>query len=307
MKNFCKSHIVLISLLAAIYSPVSGGVDFVFIEYITRYIDPINLSIVRMFLIALFFVIVHRMMVGPFRIKKKDIPRFLIGGGIGMGTYAVAEAIGISMTSAALSSLLLAGSATFVTIGDRIFNKTKISLRKIICIVTSLVGVFIVVMSVKENDISGSLTGIVVLIIATLLWSAYLLAVKPLHESYSNITVTTGVFVSAAIVDIPLFILYRPEAVLSLGPGHWGMVLIFTLICFALTQFLYLFGLKNLSVTTSAMVMNLMPFITIIISFVIFGRIPGIMQLIGGGIILTSVICVSFEKSQSDKNGIKET
>lgn len=299
-RNTFNKHIKSFAMLALFYELLSIAVDFNFIEYITHYIDPINLAIVRTFIIATIFLMFHRIVVGPFRIKKEDQLRFLVAGGSGLGLYVIAEALGVSLTSASLSSLLLSGVTILTIVADRIVNKVPITPKKAVGVTASVCGVAIIIFGVSDSHISGTLLGILILLIAIVLWTIYLLLVKPLHDKYSTTTVTTGVFLAAAIVDIPIFILYNPGATLNVPAFQWVLVLFFTVVFFAIAQFMYVFALKHVSLALASMALNLTPFLTIICSLIVFGSIPNTVQLFGGLVIVLAVVLVSTDEFKNE-------
>ena len=125
MKSFLSKHGKVAAVLATAYLPVAGGFDFVFIDYISAYIDSVSLVFIRAAASSIMLLAVHLIKEGPLRIAREDRGRLFIGGGLGIGIYYILEAIGISMTSAALSSLILALVPVFGLIGDRMIFKNK--------------------------------------------------------------------------------------------------------------------------------------------------------------------------------------
>lgn len=286
----------LLTILSVLYMPVSGGIDFVFIEYITGTVSSVNLAIIRTFIMAAMFLSVHRIVRGPLRVSRQDIPRFLAAGGAGLGTYAILEATGISMVSASVSSLILSGVTVMATVGDSLINKVPLTRLKAMCVLASEAGVAVIVFGAVDSEASGSLLGVAVLLAATVLFAMYLLLVKPLHGSYSTLTVMTGVFTSAALVDIPVFLCYHSAEILKIQPGQWGVIFLFTVLCFALTQLLYMFAVRELSVVFCSMVLNLMPLVAIAVSLITFGVTPRPAQLFGGAILIAAVAAVSYHE-----------
>ena len=295
MKEIFLKHKKLFALLAAMYLPISGGVDFVFIDYISDYIDSVNLVFLRLLIISVIFLAVHFIKEGRPQIEGRDIPKFLATGAFGTGLYYILESIGIAMTSASLSSLIMASVPAFGLIGDRIAFGNRITRGKLIGVAASIAGVLIIILSTGGSQIKGSLLGIGILILAAVSWTVYIVLAKPLHEKYSMLTITTGIFVGGTIVDIPIFLLYHPERVLSLAPVHWGLIAFFSVICVAAAQLLYLYGVKELSVTTSSIVMNLLPFTAILVSWIVFGEMLTGIQLVGGIIIIGAVTLASVD------------
>ncbi|MCR5033976.1 MAG: DMT family transporter [Clostridia bacterium] len=287
----------ILPLAAALYLPLSGGFDFVFIEYILKYIDSVTLVCVRLIVVSLLLHLAHRVMQGPFRVEKGDMLRFLIAGGLGTGVYYIFEAIGIGMTSAALSSIILAMVPLFGLFGDRIANGTAITVRKLIGVTVSIIGVIIIVFGAGSSEISGTLLGVGLLFMAAIFWALYILIAKPLNGTYSTMTVTTGVFSAGAIVDIPIFFLYKPSNILTLSPGNFFLIILFAVICIGLANLLYMYGVGKLPIIVSSILMNVLPVVTVIVSWIVFHETLTALQLFGGALIIASVIVITVERT----------
>lgn len=299
MGNTDRNGSGILPFLAALYLPFTGGFDFVFIEYIQRYIDPVTLVCLRMIIIAIAFHIAHRILQGPFRVQKQDMLRFLIAGGLGTGVYYLFEAIGIGMTSAALSSIILSMVPFFGLIGDRLLYGTKVTGKKALGVAGSIAGVVIIVFGAGGGDLSGTALGIGLLFVAAAFWAIYIIIGKPLNQKYPSMTVTTAMFTGGALVDLPVFLLYHPENILTLSPRNFLLILVFALLCVALANLLYMYAVGRLNITLSSVLMNLLPLTTILVSWILFHEILAPLQLLGGAMIIASVILTTLEKESA--------
>ena len=284
-------------LIIVLCMPVLGGLDYVFLEYMTSEIDAITLACLRTIISALFFLIVHHLLVGKLRIERKDLPRFIITGGFGVGIYYVFEIIGISMTSAALSSLLISMVPIFTIIGDRLVFGHAITKLKAFGSIISVVGVGIIIVGSADKEMSGTLLGILILLCAAFFWTVYILVSKPLNDKYSPLTITTVIFIVGAVVLVPVLCLYKPESILTLTPANWGLLLLFTIVCIAIADLAYMYGISSLPVVIPSIVVNLLPFVTIIASWIVFRTMLTPLQLFGGLLIIASVIMTALDKS----------
>lgn len=291
-----KKDSKLLPLLAAFYLPFAGGFDFVFIEYMLHYIDSVTLVCMRLIIVAILMNIAHRVVQGPFRVEKGDLLRFLIAGGLGTGVYYIFEAIGIGMTSAALSSIILAMVPLFGLFGDRILYGTKITKLKLIGVIVSIIGVVIIVFGAGNGEVSGTLLGIALLFLAAVFWAIYIILGKPLNGKYSSMTVTTAMFSAGALVDIPIFLLYEPENILNIGMKNALLTILFAVICIGLANLLYMYGVGKLPIIVSSILMNVLPVVTIIVSWIVFHESLTPLQLFGGALIIASVIAITLEK-----------
>lgn len=289
-----------IPVLAAMVLPVAGGFDFVFIEYISAYIDSVSLVFLRLALIAILFLIILKIKEKKLPFQKEDIPRFLIGGALGSGLYYVIEAIGITLTGASLSSLLFATVPLFGMIGDAIVYKNKITGIKLIGVLASIAGVAVILMGAEKGDFSGSLLGVILVLIAACFWVAYTIIAKPLNGKYSTLAISAGFFTSGALIDLPIFFLYHPEHVLQLTPKQLLLILAAAVLFIGASQLCYLYGVGKLAVTTTSIMMNLLPFTAVIVTWILFGELLNTLQMLGGIVIIVAITVVALADRPKD-------
>jgi drug/metabolite transporter (DMT)-like permease len=69
--------------------------------------------------------------------------------------------------------------------------------------------------------------------------------------------------------------------------------------CSAIANYMYIYALNNLSISTTAIFMNLIPVFTFIFSYFIFGDILSLFQLLGASIVIVSVTIVTLQDSKT--------
>lgn len=170
---------------------------------------------------------------------------------------------------------------------------------KIIGVSVSIIGVILIVIGTEGSELRGTVLGILILLISAVFWAAYVAIAKPLHDHYSTMTVTTGLFVSGTIVLLPVFLLYHPENLVSMSPRHWIMTIVVALIAIGAAQLLYMYGVRFLSVTVSSVLMNILPLVAIIVFWFVFHEMLSPIQLLGGMLIIASIIFTVFDRFSS--------
>lgn len=275
-------------LITSLYVPIGGAADFLFIEYIAHYIDPINLVFMRLVLLAVFFLIIHKRVEGLFRVDKKDIYKFGAAGALGYGIYYSLESIGIANTGAGLSSLLLATIPLFTLIGERLVYGKRITSVKLFSVLLSVLGVAVITIGLGYN---GKLTSVIILLLAVMIYTIWIFIVKPLNEKYSPVTVTTGCFIAGTVTTLPICIINgKISEIVELPMESIIMVIIFSIFCLGIQQLTYIYVISKLSVTSSAVIINLLPFTTVIASWIFFHKVLSVGQLFGGVMIIFSLV-----------------
>ncbi|MBR6444780.1 MAG: EamA family transporter [Firmicutes bacterium] len=278
-------------VLMALYYPVSGGFDYIAIEYITRTISEPVLIFLRMLLAALIFLIIAFVREGGIRVERRDFKWMFLAGAVGVGLYYLVEAMAIHNTSASLSSLLLATVPLFGMVSDRIFFKNHLGKVKITGVLISIVGVAFCVCFSGE-DMSGNLLGVLLTLIAAALWAAYISFLKPL-EGYSAITQNAVMLLIAAVVLLPLFLVNDPSQVLMITGFQWVLIVVTTVSTVVIGLLTYVVATAHLTVTTMSLVANVLPIVSIIGSFFLLHTMLTPLQLVGGALIIGSVIAVA--------------
>ncbi|NLD19513.1 MAG: EamA family transporter [Clostridiales bacterium] len=267
------------------------GFDFVAIDYMMDYVTPIVFTMSRLVIGCGLLLILSFVKNKGVHIKKEDLLRVLICGGLGMGIYFSIENWGVGLTSASFSSLIMATLPIFGMIADRLFFGNKITPVKVVCVIFSVLGVYLLV---SGEPLGMNLKGLFVMILAAVIWTVYMVMVKPLYEKYDLLTLLTGLFIAGLIVETPILLLSNPTGLEITGIGIIITVAT-TLVCFVLGELAYTYALGKLSVTVVASFENVLPIVACVLSFIIFGTMLTGMQIIGGLIIMTAVTTIAFK------------
>lgn len=267
------------------------SVDFIGIEYMMSYASPGAYSLLRLGICCIVMLILCRVRNGGFRVDRKDLPRLAISGACAMTIYLTLENLGVQMTSAALSSLMLSTVPIFGILGDRIFFHRRITPLKIGCILVSVFGVYLMVV----GDLSpGRLAGMCVTLTAAAVWAFQIAYVKPLYERYDVLTILTGIFLSGFLIQIPVTLITGFHFVLL--PQTAAVTIATSLGCLLLGEAGYLFAIGNLSVTTVSSFENLIPVVTILLSFLVFGTTLTPLQFFAVFLIVGSVMVIAWKE-----------
>lgn len=222
---------------------------------------------------------------------KKDILRIFLCGSLGMSVYFTFESIGIEHTSGAFTSLVLALVPVFGMFADRIIYGSRIGPLKIIGIVGSIAGVALLVIG-SGDSVNANVTGIIFMLAAAVIWTFFIVGTKPLYEKYSLCSLLAGFFTSAAIISVPMLLIDMPLK-FSAQPKVMAVLLVTTLVCIVFGEMIYVAAIGHLSVTTVSLSENILPLVTVLFSWIIFGQMLSGLQLAGGLAIIVSVSIIS--------------
>ncbi|NLY71406.1 MAG: DMT family transporter [Clostridiales bacterium] len=282
-----------LGILAVIFANILWGLDFIAIDYMTAYLPTSAVTFFRLLFSTVFLFIVLLIKEKKFHIDKADWPRVFISGAIGVTIYTWFECLGIQRTSGSLASLILATVPIFGLLADRILYKNRITPVKAIGIIVSIIGVAMIVSGSGGEGFSGSIMGVIFMLVAAISWTSYVVLVKPLNKKYSILTLTTALLVSGTIAAIPIYLINKPSEALTCPKTVWIILAVSAVVAFALGGFCYIFGVSRLSVTKVVIFENILPIVAIVASYILFKQMLTTIQLIGGAIVLIACTAVS--------------
>lgn len=279
-------------LIAIIATNFVWGLDFIVIEYMMNYVSAPVFTLVRIIISLLILVPMAFITKGGIHIDKADYPKFLAAGIAGMSLYFTVENVGTGLTSASFSALIMATVPVFGIIGDKIFFGNKITPFKIVCILISIAGVYLLV---SGEPMGFSPLGVVAMFGASILWTAYLVLAKPISEKYDLPTLLSGLMISALILQIPVTIVSQAvtHAPITITPMGIIVTILSSIVCITLGDMLDMYAVAGLSTTVVSAFENVLPVTTVVFSFIIFGAMLSGMQIIGGILILLSVTAIT--------------
>lgn len=281
-------------LIVIIFVNFLWGIDFIAIEYMMRFMSPSVFTLCRLGIGALILLAASFLLRGGLHIQRQDMLRILIAGGIGMSLYFTVESLGTGLTSASFSSLIMATVPIFGLIGDRIVYGNRITPLKVICVLGSILGVY---MLVRGEPMGVSPVGIGAMFVAAILWVAYIVVTKTLFDKYDLLTLLTGLFVAGVIVQIPLTFISQGVAhvPITITPMGIFVTVATSIVCIIVGQFGYVFAIGHLSPTVVSAFENVLPVTTVVLSIFIFGKILTGLQIVGAILIMVSVTVIALK------------
>ena len=270
------------------------GIDFIAIEYMMRFMSPAVFTLCRLAIGALLLLAACFISRGGLHIQRQDMLNVFIAGGVGMALYFTVENLGTGLTSASFSSLIMATVPIFGMIGDRIVYGSKITPLKVICILVSILGVYLLV---SGEPMGISMMGLIAMLAAAILWAFYIVYTKKLFDKYDLLTLLTGLFVSGVIVQIPLTVISQAatHAPITITPAGVVVTVLTAIICIIIGQFGYVFAIGHLSATVVSAFENVLPVTTVVLSIFIFGKMLTGLQIIGAILIMLSVTVIAIK------------
>lgn len=136
-------------------------------------------------------------------ILKKDIPRLILCGLLGVATNQLFFFHGLNLTSPIDASIIITFIPVMVLLLSALILKEKITRNKMWGIIIGGVGAFLLVWYGNTADGTSSILGNIYVLINASSYALYLVIVKPLMKKYHPITVISWVFFFGMFFMLP--------------------------------------------------------------------------------------------------------
>ena len=237
------------------------------------------------------------------RIETRD-RRFLIAYGLALTLMNVTWTFSVALNGAAVSTVLVYSSPGITAIAARFLFKERFGLVRAIAFIASLIGCVLVARANDPAQWNVNAAGIVIGILSAFGFSSYSLMGKLVaHRKINSWTATLGAFSVAAIALlfialISLAVAGNGDTLLSLGTHFdgWLILVVLAVIPTLGGYGLYAASLGYLPTGTSNLIATLEPALTTILAYILLHESLTISQLIGGVLIVASVISLRLEE-----------
>jgi len=215
--------------------------------------------------------------------------------------YFLCETYGQTMVSPTVTSVIIATIPLFTPIVGYLILKEQISISTIIGIVVSMIGVLAVVFSGK-NEISGQLTGAILVFGAVLTALGYAVFVKYLVHRYNAITLVFYQNFIGLIYFIPCFFVidFHHLGDMRFTFNAVASIILLSVFASVLAFIFYSNSVKSLGVTKAGVFCYIIPLLTALIAFFLVGERLSPIQWLGMGIVIFGLFVSQMVKKERD-------
>jgi len=264
-------------------------------------LSPVNLTIMRLLVVCIVFLILLTVKHNKFsKIQKKDIiPIFLIGF-LGIVVYHLGLNYGEQYISAGAASVIIATIPIFVVILASIFLKEKITLKIVLGVLLSLLGVFIISTLGKSDDIFEIkyISGALAVIIAAVFGAGYTVAGKKMLQRYSALSLTCYVCLLGSLGLIPFISSSLFEEVAAMSLTGWSVVIFLGVFPTVVGYVLWYVALEIKSASEISVYLYFVPVLSTIISYILFRDEITWFFVFGGALVILGLHVVNKQSSK---------
>jgi len=267
--------------LATIFISTSGALG--------RYIElPVPLIIVSRSILAVGLLYLYcRYQRFSFRISKKDaLP--IAASGIFLGLHWITYFVSLKLSNVAVGMLSLFTYPILTSFLEPILLRTKFQRIHLLLGILVLGGIYFLV---PAFDLNNDYTlAVCIGLLSALFYALRNIILKKQVNSYNGSILMSWQLIVISIALLPSYLIYDVMPI----SGQWQGLLALALLTTVIGHTLFLNSFKYFSITTASILSSIQPVFGIIIAAIFLNEIPTQMTLIGGGIILSSVVIESF-------------
>jgi len=253
-----------------------------------RYIDmPVPITIAfRAIFAGIFLFLFCKWKKVSFGIASTDRWAILLGG-VFMGLHWITYFYALKMSNVAIGMLSLFTYPVITSLLEPILLKTKFQKMHLVLGALVLVGIYFLVPDFSLENSYAKAVGMGVL--SALFYALRNLITKTKVSNYHGSMLMLYQMVIISVLLIPVLFIMDSSGIAT----QWPWALLLAIVTTAIGHTLFLFSLKRFSATTASIISSIQPVYGIIIGIVFLKEIPVLTTVIGGILILTSVLIES--------------
>jgi drug/metabolite transporter (DMT)-like permease len=282
MSNKNKAYIYLILTVSA------WGSLYVASKFVLNSIPPITVLFLRYLISSLILLGITKMR-PKVVIEKSDYKYIIFMGVVGYFMAISAQMIGTKLANASIASLINSMNPVFVIIFAVPALKEKITYSKVIAIVASVIGAYVII---GHSNASGETLGIIFSIFSVAMWSLMTVLARKVTQKYDAITITTYAIIIAAICTFPTSIIEVVNVshgeIFSMSNMVW--ILYIGIFCTAIPHLLWNKSLSLIEAGECSLFYPVQPIVSAILGSIFLGEHIGKSFILGAALIIGGIL-----------------
>jgi drug/metabolite transporter (DMT)-like permease len=285
-----KTRTAVLTEVSLILAAVFWGLNFVVTKYAADFLPPLLVVALRFAAGGLLLFGILKILEPQSKLARRDILPMLGLGCFGIGAAQTAFTFGVSMTSAASAGLVFATAPVWGILLGLILGRERPTLKGILGIGLSILGVGIVFYGGSSGSGGDSLGGNLLALLAAVGIGGYAVFSLPLLDRYSPLTVATYsvLFGTLAILfaSLPFFASVRWE---SVGLGLWAAIAYSAIFATTFAFAGWQRGISHIGANRVLVYQYIITLTAVTAGVLLLGESFGINKFLGGAVILVGV------------------
>lgn len=276
---------------------VCWSIAYILTKFALQHYSPSSLGFLRYLMasVLLAAMALATKMAPP---RRRDLPWFLLAGGIGFFLYMVTFNEGQGRVSAATGSVMIATAPVMTALLARVFYRERLRPCQWAAVFLEFAGVAVITLI---NGVLSINSGLFLMFLAALSLSLYNLFQRRLTRDYTPLQVSTySIFAGTLLLAVFLPGSFREVATAPpIQLVYLGILGVFSSALGYVTWAVAFAKAEKTSQVSNYMFLT--PFLASVSGFVLAGEIPDRATLLGGGIILAGVFLFNFGDAVLEK------
>jgi drug/metabolite transporter (DMT)-like permease len=284
------------SRLAAVTAAVIFGFSFIFTKDALDYLQPFQLMGIRFLVAAVLMTFLKLIGVLKISLRFNKIKTLLLVAFLQPVVYFICETIGVDLTSASESGIIISLVPIAITLLAVILLKEKLNWFQWVSIITSVAGVILIIIPNSNNQSNKAFYGLFFLIGAVLSAGLYNVFSKKVSINYTPAETTfvmmwvgaltfNAVGITQAIANNRFWEFFTELMNIHVVQDIAYLGILSSVIAF----FLLNYSLSKLDASKVGVFMNITPIVSVIAGVFLRGENFYLIQCLGAAIILTGL------------------
>ena len=303
LKNGLGKNSKILIYTVSLFAIILWGISYIWTNQLIALDIPVTYFVFVRILIAGFVLFLLNAASGRIaKIKRKDLPKFLLLAFFEPFIYFICESYGVKETgSPTLSAMIIATIPIFSIGAGMLFFKERVNAVNVAGILLCLGGIVLVVMS-KGALGRHFIFGVVLLLIAVLSEVGHASVTKSLSGNYTSQVIVMYQFLIGSVYLLPLFIFKGLDGFSAryLSAEVWYPLICLAVLCSSLAFSLWVSTIKSLGVAKSSIFSALIPVVAAIVAWILGHESLNLRQFIGITISAVGVVLSQYTKKSDE-------
>ncbi|HWR05825.1 DMT family transporter [Sporomusa sp.] len=246
----------------------------------------------RVFFASIFLLLLLVYLKRNIKLQQQRHYFYLAIMGVILAIHWITFFLSIQVSTVAIGLLTFSTFPVFVTFLEPYFFKENIRVADIIVALITFVGVLLVI---PEFQLDNNLTqGVLWGITSGFTYAILSMLNRKFVSEYSGLVIAFYEQVTATILLIPFFLLQQPLVQIN----DIVLLILLGILFTGVSHSLFISGLKNIKTQTAGIISTLEPVYGVIFAVLLLQEIPSIREVLGGIIIIGTVVYSSIDSRE---------
>lgn len=286
---------------ALLFVGVAWGMNFVVLKLAYAEFEPATLALLRFLCMLPLLFLVARLMRSEVKVPREQWGRFALGGFLSSGVYMVLFMEGTSRVSPAQGAIMLATAPIWIGLFAILTRQEHFRWPLVWGLLAAYAGVTLVVLG-DGKELGGSWLGITMTLGSAVVWAVSVIIMNPLLTERPAVGVFAKALPAAGLVLVP----YGIQSMVSMDystvtPTGWFALSYLVLVAGVAAFVVYYIGVQAVGPAQAGMMQYIVPVVTVIGQFVVFGMALTWLQALGVAIVLFGVMMANRARQKEQK------